>query len=135
MAEPGTREAQADAEPGDPALPPQSWSALLDEVAAGRLSLTLESPSGGRVALLAADELTRLQGAARTGTNGVVRLTGRELEILALLAAGSTGTGAAARLGLAPNTVAQHLVAARRKLGVRTSAAAVDAARRAGLLP
>ena len=36
---------------------------------------------------------------------------------------------------LAPNTVAQHLVAARRKLGVRTSADAVDAARRAGLLP
>ena len=135
MAEPGTREPDADGEPGAPALPPESWAALLDEIAAGRLSLTLESPSGGRVSLLAADELTRLQGAARTGTNGTVRLTGRELEILSLLAAGSTGTGAAARLGLAPNTVAQHLVAARRKLGVRTSAAAVDAARRAGLLP
>ncbi|NHC46267.1 helix-turn-helix transcriptional regulator [Motilibacter aurantiacus] len=135
MAEPGTRDADADGVRGGSPLPPDSWGALLDEVAAGRLSLTLESPNGGRVALLAADELTRLQGAARTGTNGTVRLTGRELEILSLLAAGSTGTGAAARLGLAPNTVAQHLVAARRKLGVRTSAAAVDAARRAGLLP
>jgi DNA-binding CsgD family transcriptional regulator len=64
-----------------------------------------------------------------------VQLTVRERQVLGMVADGMTGAGIADKLGLALNTVAQHLVAVRRKYGVRTSLAAVDLARRDGELP
>lgn len=59
------------------------------------------------------------------GGGAVVRLTAREAECLGLVAEGRTGASVAELLGLAPNTVAQHLVAVRRKYGVRTTEQAV----------
>ncbi|MEU6144085.1 helix-turn-helix transcriptional regulator [Streptomyces sp. NPDC047081] len=64
-----------------------------------------------------------------------VRLTPRELDVLACLAAGATNAGASERLGLRPETVKSYLRSAMRKLGTHTRGEAVAAARRAGLLP
>ena len=64
----------------------------------------------------------------------VQSLTGRETQILLLARDGLTGREIATALHLASNTVAQHLVNVRRKLGVRTTAAAVAQATAHGLL-
>jgi LuxR family transcriptional regulator, regulator of acetate metabolism len=64
-----------------------------------------------------------------------VTLTPRELDVLACVAAGSTNSAAAARLGLKPETVKGYLRSAMRKLGAHTRLEAVVAARRARLLP
>ncbi|WP_151480131.1 helix-turn-helix transcriptional regulator [Streptomyces albicerus] len=64
-----------------------------------------------------------------------VRLTPRELDVLACVAAGTTNAAAADRLGLRPETVKAYLRSAMRKLGAHTRLEAVVAARRAGLLP
>jgi DNA-binding CsgD family transcriptional regulator len=57
------------------------------------------------------------------------------VDVLACVAAGATNGGAAARLGLRPETVKGYLRSAMRKLGAHTRLEAVVAARRAGLLP
>ncbi len=114
-------------------MTPPTWDELLAAVAAGEQRLVLETADGARAVLVAESELTALEAAASRG--GSVALSPREVEVLRLVAAGCTGAETAARLGLAPNTVAQHLASARRRLGVRSSAAAVEAARREGLLP
>ncbi|WP_205707492.1 LuxR C-terminal-related transcriptional regulator [Kineococcus vitellinus] len=64
-----------------------------------------------------------------------VRLTPREREVLLLVATGRTAAGAAAALGVAVNTVSQHLVGVRRKYGVSSTRAAVERARADGELP
>ena len=64
-----------------------------------------------------------------------VRLTPRELDVLACLAAGATNAAAAERLGLRPETVKSYLRSAMRRLGAHTRGEAVASARRAGLLP
>ncbi|MGI5459151.1 response regulator transcription factor [Streptomyces sp. CA-249302] len=64
-----------------------------------------------------------------------VRLTPRELDVLACLAAGATNAAASERLGLRPETVKSYLRSAMRKLGAHTRGEAVAAARRTGLLP
>jgi DNA-binding CsgD family transcriptional regulator len=61
-------------------------------------------------------------------------LTGRELEILALLAEGSSNREIAARLFLSPKTVGHHVSAILGKLGVPTRAEAVEAAAKLDLL-
>jgi DNA-binding NarL/FixJ family response regulator len=60
--------------------------------------------------------------------------TGRELEILRLVAAGTTNKEAARRLFISEATVKTHLLHLYAKLGVRDRAAAVAAAYKAGLL-
>ncbi|GGY09234.1 helix-turn-helix transcriptional regulator [Streptomyces anandii] len=69
-------------------------------------------------------------GSARAG-----RLSPRELDVLACVAAGATNAAVAARLGVRPETVKGYLRAAMRKLGAHTRGEAVVSARRAGLLP
>lgn len=64
-----------------------------------------------------------------------VRLTPRELDVLACLAAGATNAVASERLALRPETVKSYLRSAMRKLGAHTRGEAVAAARRSGLLP
>jgi LuxR family transcriptional regulator, regulator of acetate metabolism len=64
-----------------------------------------------------------------------VRLTPRELDVLACVSIGTTNAAAADRLGLRPETVKAYLRSAMRKLGAHTRLEAVVAARRAGLLP
>ncbi len=121
----------ADARTGEP---PASalWPHLLDAVAAGGYRLTLEAPGGGRAVLVSEAELQRLESAVRTAPTSP--LTAREREVLGLVARGLNGVQVAEHLGVSTNTVAQHLLAARRKYGVRSSSAAVQAACAAGHL-
>jgi len=54
-----------------------------------------------------------------------VRLTGREAQVLRLIALGCTYAQVADRLGMSANTVGTHIKNAYRKLDVHTAAAAV----------
>jgi DNA-binding CsgD family transcriptional regulator len=54
-----------------------------------------------------------------------VCLTGREIDVLRMIAAGCTYSQVAARLGMSPHTVATHVKNAYRKLDVHSAAAAV----------
>jgi DNA-binding NarL/FixJ family response regulator len=60
-------------------------------------------------------------------------LTDREMEVLALLAAGLTNSAIAARLTLSGRTVENHVSAILRKLGARTRAQATAQAARLGI--
>lgn len=62
------------------------------------------------------------------------RLTAREVEILRAVRDGGTGAEVADRMGLATNTVAQHLHSVRRKYGVNSTGEALAAAEGAGLI-
>ena len=55
----------------------------------------------------------------------VVRLTGREAEVLRLIARGCTYVQVAAALSISANTVGTHIKNAYRKLEVHSAAAAV----------
>lgn len=55
----------------------------------------------------------------------VVRLTGREAEVLRLIARGCTHVQVAVALGISAHTVATHIKNAYRKLDVHSAAAAV----------
>ena len=57
--------------------------------------------------------------------NAIVRLTGRETEVLRLIARGCTYSQVADRLGMSAHTVASHIKNAYRKLEVHCAAAAV----------
>ena len=61
-------------------------------------------------------------------------LTGREAEVLTLVASGLSDREIAERLVLSPHTVHRHVANVRTKLGLPTRAAAVAAAARRGLL-
>jgi DNA-binding CsgD family transcriptional regulator len=54
-----------------------------------------------------------------------VQLTGRETQVLRLIAGGCTYTQVAARLGVSAHTVAAHVKNMYRKLDVHSAAAAV----------
>ncbi|MFK0087458.1 PA1136 family autoinducer-binding transcriptional regulator [Pseudomonas sp. NPDC090755] len=66
------------------------------------------------------------------GTEGVRTLSEREREVLAWTAAGRRQADIAATLGLSERTVENHLRAARRRLGVATTAQAIQVATRSG---
>ncbi|MFI0776931.1 response regulator transcription factor [Streptomyces sp. NPDC021212] len=68
-------------------------------------------------------------------SRGGVRLSPREVDVLACVASGATNSTAADRLGLRPETVKSYLRSCMRKLGAHTRLHAVVEARRAGLLP
>lgn len=57
--------------------------------------------------------------------HATIRLTGRETEVLRLIARGCTYAQAAERLGMSANTVGSHVKSAYRKLEVHSAAAAV----------
>jgi len=61
-------------------------------------------------------------------------LSGREREVLDLIAAGSTNREIAEQLYLSPHTIKEHTSALYRKLGARNRAEAVQLAQRIGLL-
>ena len=61
-------------------------------------------------------------------------LSGREREVLGLLAAGLTSKEVARRLGLSPKTVENHRARVLEKLGATNTAAAVGVAHQQGLL-
>ncbi|NAZ88820.1 hypothetical protein GTR00_22410 [Kineococcus sp. T90] len=95
--------------------------------------VVLQDADGDRYVLVPESSWSALLDGAREGRPGV-SLTAREREVLRMVADGCAGSVIAERLGLAPNTVAQHLASVRRKYGVRSSATAAAAARRQGLL-
>jgi len=71
-------------------------------------------------------------GSERLASRSATRLTAREREVLALVAAGVSNKGIARALGVSPNTVKFHLAALFDKLQVSTRAGAIAAAARAG---
>ncbi|GAA4352899.1 LuxR C-terminal-related transcriptional regulator [Microbacterium rhizosphaerae] len=64
-----------------------------------------------------------------------VRLSPREIDVLACVALGATNAGVADALGLKEVTIKSYLASAMAKLDVTTRHAAVAKARRAGLMP
>ena len=77
---------------------------------------------------------SRLMGRVRAPEPAAEPLSQRELEVLGLVAAGSTNKEAAARLFISEATVKTHLLHIYAKLGVGDRAAAVAAAYNRGLL-
>jgi DNA-binding NarL/FixJ family response regulator len=61
-------------------------------------------------------------------------LSGREREVMGLIAAGATNREIAERLFLSPHTIKEHTSAIYRKLGVRNRAEAVKKAQRLGVI-
>lgn len=70
----------------------------------------------------------------RVIVNPPVKLTRRQLQCLAWVAAGKSAGDIGAILSLSPRTVEDHLAAAARALGVRTRVQAVVRAQALGLL-
>ena len=70
-----------------------------------------------------------------TCTPAVFGLTGRELEVLRLLAAGRTNAQIGAEMFISPKTAGVHVSNILRKLGVSGRVQAAALAERAGLLP
>jgi DNA-binding CsgD family transcriptional regulator len=70
----------------------------------------------------------------RSAGSGLQALTGREREVLALLARGLTNKEIANSLVITPNTVKRHLKSLFAKLDVNTRSAASAIAIRAGIV-
>ncbi|WLW58374.1 helix-turn-helix transcriptional regulator [Streptomyces sp. YU58] len=136
------RELLAAARP-EPAPGPRQaagWEQVREAHAALRALAPRITDEALRAELLAACGLlaTRPGPPGRTGGTGPsadVRLTAREVDVLACVAAGATNAVTAERLGVTAETVKSYLRSAMRKLGSRTRGEAVVAARRAGWLP
>ncbi|HUB72824.1 MAG TPA: response regulator transcription factor [Solirubrobacteraceae bacterium] len=97
--------------------------------AAGFISKDWPAPEIAKLVRLVGDgrEVFRDTGRAAPA------LTGREREILALVADGATNREIAAALFLSPHTVKEHTSSLYRKLGARNRADAVQRAQRLGL--
>jgi len=74
-------------------------------------------------------------GSAPTARGLVEPLTAREIEVLRLLAAGSSNREIAEKLVVTLDTVKKHVTHVLDKLGVKNRTAAVNQARELGLLP
>jgi DNA-binding NarL/FixJ family response regulator len=81
----------------------------------------------------AADHLTAHLAGPRPVAATLPGLTGREHEILALLAAGYTNAAISERFRLSPKTVRNYVSAILTKLGAESRAEAIERARAAGL--
>ena len=103
--------------------PPADMIRAIASVAAG------EAIFGTGVARRALTYLTR----PRADSVAFPELTAREREVLDLIAAGITNAAIASRLGLAPNTVSNHISNIFAKLRVASRAEAIVRARAAGL--
>jgi ATP/maltotriose-dependent transcriptional regulator MalT len=66
--------------------------------------------------------------------SGETPLSGREREVVVLIASGATNREIAERLYLSPHTVKEYTSSVYRKLGVRNRAEAVKRAQRIGLI-
>jgi DNA-binding NarL/FixJ family response regulator len=75
------------------------------------------------------------RGPIRATAANPAGLTGRQVEVLGLLAEGLSDAEIAARLSLSTKTVSHHVSAVLAKLGVTSRHQAVAAARRLGVVP
>lgn len=111
------------------------WGRVLQQVADGEIRLVLSTAAGDEAVLVSKRWLTLVERRFSVVEPTPPRLSDREAQVLVLVGRGIAATEVAARLGLAVNTVHQHLTMVRRKLGVRSTGEAVLAARKAGLIP
>ena len=100
---------------------------LLDGLGAGQAAQRL------RRQLRARGALRIPRGPSRATAANPAGLTGRQLEVLGLLAAGLSNAEIAARLSLSVKTVDHHVSALLAKLGVGSRRQAAAAARRLGI--
>jgi len=111
-----------------------------DDAAARRALATLHKLGAGAAARAftrerAAQGGRAMRGARRSTLAHPAGLTRREQEVLERLATGATNPAIAAALHLSERTVAHHVSAILAKLGAPTRVAAIEGARRRGLLP
>lgn len=113
-----------------PAIEAGATGYLLKDALPEELTRAVRSAARGET-VLSPSVATRLVGRMRSPS---VSLSDRELEILRLIADGSTNREAAARLFISEATVKTHVLHIYAKLGVNDRAAAVAAGFRRGLL-
>jgi ATP/maltotriose-dependent transcriptional regulator MalT len=104
-----------------------------DEDTAGRLRQAAEELDLAPLPQLRAVLLDLAAGPTRPARPA--GLSGRETEVLALVAEGLSDAQIGSRLFLSPRTVGGHLSSAYRKLGVRSRTAAVRRAEQVGIFP
>ena len=114
-----------------PAIEAGATGYLLKDAPREELFRAVEAAARGQ-AVLSPAVATRLMGQMRAPTSDV--LSGRELEVLGLIARGSTNREAAEKLFISEATVKTHLLHIYAKLGVKDRAAAVAVAFERGLL-
>lgn len=112
---------------------------LKDAPAADLISAIRVTARGGswldpRVADRVLAWLRRSSAAGRPDSTAIDRLSGRELEVLHLIASGSSNTEIAGALYVSERTVKGHVSAIFAKLGVRDRAAAIICAYDAGVV-
>jgi DNA-binding NarL/FixJ family response regulator len=114
-----------------PAIEAGATGYLLKDAPRAELLRAVRAAAEGQ-AVLSPSVATRLM--SRVRDPGPEPLSGRELEVIALVAAGNTNREAAARLFISEATVKTHLLNIYAKLGVSDRAAAVAEAYNRGLL-
>jgi DNA-binding NarL/FixJ family response regulator len=114
-----------------PAIEAGATGYLLKDAPREELFRAVEAAARGQ-SVLSPAVATRLMGQMRAPASDV--LSQRELEVLGLIARGSTNREAAEKLFISEATVKTHLLHAYAKLGVKDRAAAVAAAFERGLL-
>jgi DNA-binding NarL/FixJ family response regulator len=104
--------------------------------AAEVLSAALRATAAGRAYVAPPTSRAGAGSGAREGRAaiGLERLSGREREVLELVARGSTSREIALRLGISPRTAETHRANLQRKLGLRGQAELVRFALESGLL-
>jgi DNA-binding NarL/FixJ family response regulator len=121
-----------------PAIEAGATGYLLKDALQDELFRAVRAAARGEAVLspsVAARLMSQMRAAARPGAaRGNEPLSPRELEVLGLVARGSTNREAAARLFVSEATVKTHLLHIYGKLGVNDRAAAVAAAFDRGLL-
>lgn len=114
-----------------PAIEAGATGYLLKDAPREELFRAVEAAARGQ-SVLSPAVATRLMGQMRAPTSDA--LSGRELEVLGLIARGSTNREAAERLFISEATVKTHLLHVYAKMGVKDRAAAVAVAFERGLL-
>jgi DNA-binding NarL/FixJ family response regulator len=115
-----------------PAIKAGATGYLLKDTPRDDLYRAVRSAARGE-AVLSPSVATTLLGQVRTPTRATDPLSQRELEVLGLVARGSTNREAAAKLFISEATVKTHLLHVYAKLGVKDRAAAVAVAFERGL--
>jgi DNA-binding NarL/FixJ family response regulator len=116
-----------------PAIKAGATGYLLKDSPREELFRAVRSAARGE-AVLSPSVATRLLGTVRGPEAATEPLSQRELEVLGLVARGSTNREAAAKLFISEATVKTHLLHVYAKLGVKDRAAAVAVAYERGLL-